>query len=104
MIDEAIERRVDLPAFGQTLARVGTHRLEQSVARALAGRIDGDERPVDQALDQPQRLELALRLCRHAMGRVEIEGTRHHAEPVEERGFVFSQQVVAPLDRVRRLS
>src|SRR5206468_1335662 len=71
--------------------------LEQPVA--LRGRIEGDERLVNQLAEKVEHVFIRVQLFADGLGRVHREAAGKHAKATQQSALGSGQEVVAPVKR-----
>ena len=88
-----------LAGVAQLLEGVVVEQLEQPVSRGRTNRLDADERPLDQRRQHVHRGHtIGPGVAGDGVRQTEVERTREHTEPPEERMLAGRQRARRPLD------
>ena len=97
----ASRERGGLIGLRQSLPAVVTDRLEQAVASRAGGDVDGNQRLVDEPIEQIDGIDDRDRAVGHdGFDLREIEAACEHAQPPQHHALRFAEKIVRPVDRV----
>src|SRR3569833_3817150 len=86
--------------LGQSLQRVLTHRLEESISWSVSSIDHLEQRLLDELRHEIEHtLDRDRRIAAHLLDRLEREGAVEHREPLEQESRLRIEKVVTPIHR-----